>query len=408
MEQAADRGPLRGMPVLVNDNIDTAGLASTAGSRLLAGAPPRRDAEVVTRLRSAGAVVLGKTNLSEWGNFRSTRASEGWSAVGGQTVNARQPGRTPGGASSGSAVAVATGMAPVALGTETDGSIVCPAAMNGVVGVKPEVGLVPMTGVVPVSRTQDTVGVFATCLRDAAMTMAALSGVPMALTELSLAGLRFAVWRGDALPDTMTELLVAGAELVDVDFEEAAEGLRIDELVALQAEFQPSLEHYLSSRPGVPNTLSAIVDANRFDPVELSVFGQEIFEHVLAMGEDERALAVARGSVARIRARRLLNTTLRDLAVDAILVPTCEPAWRIDHSLADPLYESSSTMAAVAGYPNISLPADQACGLPLGLSVFGPRRLVDLLPIAAAIEQVLPPVAVAESVPGETLGVGPG
>lgn len=383
-------GPLAGVPVLVKDDIDTAGLSSTAGSRLLAGAPPRRDAGVVRCLRSAGAVILGKTNMSEWGNFRSTRATEGWSAVGGQTVNPLRQDRSPGGSSSGSAVAVATGMAPVALGTETDGSIVCPAAMNGVVGVKPETGLLPTDGVVPISSIQDTVGVFATCLRDAAATMSALTGMPVAL-PIPLAGRRLAVWRADALPETVAGLLMAGAELVPVDFDEIADELLIDEQLALHAEFRPSLEAYLAGRPGVPSSLPELVAANRDDRDELSVFGQEVFERVLAMTDEERDYTTTGGRAARGKARDLLDRTLRGCDVDAILAPTCEPPWRIDHRTGDPAYESSSTLAALAGYPNISLPADWVDGLPLGVSVFGPPRLADLLPIAGAVERALPP-----------------
>lgn len=383
-------GPLAGVPVLVKDDIDTAGLASTAGSRLLAGAPPRQDAGVVRCLRSAGAVILGKTNLSEWGNFRSTRATEGWSAVGGQTVNPLRQDRSPGGSSSGSAVAVATGMAPIALGTETDGSIVRPAAMNGVVGIKPETGLLPTDGVVPISAVQDTVGVFATSLRDGAAAMAALTGLSFA-APMSLAGRRLAVWRADALPETVAGLLMAGAELVPVDFDDIAEELLIDEQLALRAEFRPSLEAYLAGRPGVPSTLEELVEANRDDGDELSYFGQEVFERVLAMTVEERDHTMAGGRAARARARDLLDRTLRGCDVDAVLAPTCEPPWRIDHRAGDPAYESSSTLAALAGYPNISLPADWVDGLPLGVSVFGPSRLVELLPVAAAVERALPP-----------------
>jgi amidase len=394
-DAGATDGPLAGVPVLVKDNIDTAGLATTAGSRLLAGTPPRRDAGVVTRLRSAGAVLLGKTNLSEWGNFRSTRSTEGWSAVGGQTVNPWQRGRSPGGSSSGSAVAVAAGMAPVALGTETDGSIVCPAALNGVVGVKPETGLLPADGVVPVSSVQDTVGVLATCLRDAAAVMAALAGFRVP-APVPLVGRRFAVWRADTLPDVVAALSSAGVELVAVDFDEVAEELLIDELCALYAEFRSSLEGYLATRPDAPGSLAELVAANRADPVELGLFGQDVFERVLEMADEERALAADGGRRARTRARNLLDGTL--LGVDAVLAPTCEPAWRIDHDGGDPPYRTSSTPAALAGYPNVSLPAGRVGGLPVGVSVFGPRRLVELLPLAAAVEQVLAPAAAAMSV----------
>lgn len=384
------RGPLDGIPVLVKDNVDTAGLASTAGSRVMMTAPAR-DAAVVTLLRSAGAVVLGKTNLSEWGNFRSAASTEGWSGVGGQTRNPYGLERSPAGSSAGSAVAVATGMAPLAIGTETDGSIVGPAGVNGVVGVKPERGLLPMGGVARISPAQDCVGPLATCVRDAADLLTALTGRGDLRAEpVPLAGRRLGVWRPHGLADhglrcAAAALGSAGAVLVPVDLS-AIEDLVLDEILALRAELGPSLESYLRSRRGVPQTLAGVIAANRADPVELGLFGQDVFEEAAAMSRDDREVAVAGGRQARDRARALLTEAVRRHGVDAILAPSNPPAWPIDHARGDGQLITSSTPAALAGYPNISVPAGFVDGLPLGVSLFGPSRLAGLLPLASAVE----------------------
>ncbi|WP_405958480.1 amidase family protein [Streptomyces phaeochromogenes] len=392
-ERRRDRAPLAGVPVLVKDNIDVADLDCTAGSRLLIGAPPARDAPVVGRLRAAGAIVLGKTNLSEWGNFRSQDAPEGWSAVGGQTRNAHAPDRSPWGSSAGSAVAVAAGMTPLALGTETDGSIVCPAGANGVVGVKPEPGLLPSGGVVPIAPAQDSVGVFATRLRDAALCLAELTGrTDLSAAPARLAGRRFGLWHTPGLPRlalraVASALRAAGAELVEVDFPEHS-GLMLAEVVAMQAGFPEAVAGYLRTRPGVPDSLAGLIAANRADPEELRLFDQGVFEASAALSAADRALRAEAGRQARARARRLLDDTLR--RVDAVLAPTNPPAWRLEPGRPDPRPATSSVLAALAGYPNVSIPAAKDGGLPLGVSVFGPPKLADLLPLAAAVEQSCP------------------
>ncbi|MFJ6655753.1 amidase family protein [Streptomyces sp. NPDC091377] len=392
-ERLRDRAPLAGVPVLVKDNIDVAGVDCTAGSRLLVGAPPARDAPVVEGLRAAGAVVLGKSNLSEWGTFRSVRAPEGWSAVGGQTRNPYAPDRSPWGSSAGSAVAVAAGMVPLALGTETDGSIVCPAGANGVVGVKPEPGLLPSGGVVPISPVQDCVGVFATRLGDAVLCLAELTGRgDLSAAPARLTGRRFGLWHVPGLPRLALEavgsaLRTAGAELVEVDFPEHS-GLLLAEVVALQAGFPEAVEGYLRTRPGVPDSLAALIAGNRADPEELRLYDQDVFEASAALSAQDRALRAEAGRQARARARRLLDDALR--GVDAVLAPTNPPAWRLVPGRPDPRPATSSVLAALAGYPNVSLPAAWTDGLPLGVSVFGPPRLADLLPLAAAVEQCCP------------------
>ncbi|MEY9872692.1 amidase [Streptacidiphilus sp. MAP12-33] len=388
------RGPLDGIPVLVKDSIDTAGLATTAGSRLLAGSPPVRDAAVVTRLREAGAVLLGKTNLTEWSSFRSTRACEGWSAVGGQTRNPRAADRTPGGSSSGSAAAVAAGMAPLALGTETDGSIVGPAGLCGVVGLKPPPGLLPSDGVVPVSATEDCVGVLAPTVDDAALALSVLGRLPVPEPRPP-EGMRLGLWRLRILPRRAAlaveraadQLRSAGAQVVPVELE-LDRDLLTDGLRAMYAEFRPSLESYLRSRPGVPGTLAELVEANLADPVELSLFGQDLFETALRIGDEDRARARESRARAVARAGSLLDGVLREHGLDAIVAATNEPAWLIDHQLGDPYSPGSSTLPALARRANVSLPLRPA-GPPVGLSVFGPATSGELLGLARGIESAL-------------------
>jgi len=390
-----DLGPLDGIPILVKDNIDTAGLASTAGSRLLAASPPSRDADVVTRLRSAGAVIVGKTNLSEWSNFRSTTATEGWSAVGGQTRNPYRLDRSPWGSSAGSAAGVAAGLAPLALGTETDGSIVGPAGVCGVVGVKPELGLLPAGGIVPISTSQDTVGVLASRVRDAAVCLSVLAGQPdLAAVGAPVVGQRLGLWLPPVtshgvrvlLESARTALQAAGTPVVDVDLEVPEETIT-DGLFALYAEFRPSIEGYLRTRSGVPRSLPEIIRANRADPVELSVFGQDLFERIVDLPSTTVPAARAARERARLEARAVINDALRRHGIAGIMAPTNEPAWAVDHRRGDPSHPGSSTLAALAGYPNVSVPAGLVGGLPVGISVFGPRTALRLLPLAMLVER---------------------
>jgi amidase len=382
------RGPLDGVPVLVKDNIDTAGLATTAGSRHLAGTPPRRDAEIVRRLRSSGAVILGKTNLTEWANFRTSTGCEGWSTVGGQTRNPYNPQCTPWGSSSGSAVAVAAGMAPLALGTETDGSIVCPAGVNGVVGVKPEPGLLPTDGIVPISRAVDVAGLLGTRLSEVTVAMSVLSGRMLSARPAALAGRRIGLWRVPGMPDDVHRLLddiagALGADIVPVELE-VGRDLLVPWFRAVYADFPPSLEAYLRTRDGAPRTLAELIAANSADGVE-----QDVFEQAAALPPEKRdEWAAGRGAAVRA-VQDMLDGVLDRHGVDAVLAPTNGPAWRIDSAAGDPGAPNSSSPAALAGYPNISLPAGFVDGLPIGVSVFGPSRLARLLPLAAAVERAL-------------------
>jgi amidase len=387
--------PLEGIPVLVMDNVDTAGVATTAGSRLLAGCPPRTDADIVGLLRAAGAIILGKTNLSEWGNFRSTSSSEGWSAVGGQTRNPYVLDRSPWGSSSGSAAAVAAGIAPLAIGTETDGSLVRPAAACGVVGLKPAYGLLSNRGIVPISSFQDTPGLLAGTVADAAYALAALTGTPMAHVHPGLAGRRIGLWPGDrptenALDrmDRVAETLAgAGADIVAVDIPVDPDRFA-DGLSAMIAEFAPSLNAYLRTRQQAPADLAAVLAANRADPRELALFGQELMELAAAVTDDDRIVAHAE----RVRARAWANQVLDDalVGVDCVVAPTGPPAWPIDHELGDPFVRTTSTIPALAGRPNISVPVGLDGDLPVGVSVFGPADTATVLCLAAGVATCWP------------------
>ena len=394
-----DLGPLDGIPVLVKDNIDTAHLASTSGSKLLAGAAPSRDADVVTRLRAAGAIVLGKTNLSEWSNFRSTYATEGWSAVGGQTHNPYRRDHSPWGSSAGSAVAVAAGLAPLALGTETDGSIVGPAGVCGVVGVKPEFGLSSLRGVAGVSSAIDSVGPFASRVRDAAMCLAVLADQPdLASPIVPMGGCRVGLWRPAGLRRDVAALLIsvaealadAGVEVVDIELAVPDE-IVADGMFALYSEFRGTIEDYLRERGGVPASLPDLIAANHADPDELALFGQDLFERVAGLSGASVPAARAARERARNQARAVLDDVLRDNDIRVIVAPTNEPAWPIDYRNGDSGRLSTSTLPALAGRANISLPAGLVDGLPVGMSVFGPATVANLLGVAVLIERSLGP-----------------
>ncbi|MBN6039216.1 amidase [Amycolatopsis sp. 195334CR] len=415
------RGPLEGIPVLLKDNIDTRGQDTTAGSRALSGKPPVADATLVRKLRAAGAVVLGKANLSEWANYRSTKSTSGWSGVGGQTHNPYVLDRNPCGSSSGSGAAVAASLAQVAIGTETDGSIVCPAGANGVVGAKPTLGLVSRTGVVPISAEQDTAGPMARNVVDTALTLSVLQGRDPAdpstsdslgysgeLRRDAVKGARIGLWRQSGINadvDRVVEeaagvLRSRGAEVVDVELPYqdqvgAAEG------AALLSEFARDLPAYLKTRPGVPQSIAELVEFNRRDPVELSKFGQELFEQALtAPGTDDPGYREQRTTATSL-ARKSIDETLAAHDLDAILSPTNSPAWKTAYGSGDAFELGSSTPAAVAGYPNVSVPAGYAGELPIGVSLFAGRWAdAEVLSLAAAFEQAAPVRRAPRYLPG--------
>ncbi|HWM93962.1 MAG TPA: amidase [Thermoanaerobaculia bacterium] len=398
------RGPLHGIPILLKDNIDTGDrMMTTAGSLALVGDPAPEDSTVAARLRAAGAVILGKANLSEWANFRGFSSSSGWSGLGGQTRNPYVLDRNPCGSSSGSAAAVSANFASVSLGTETDGSIVCPASLNGVVGIKPTVGLTSRAGVVPISHSQDTVGPYGRTVADAAAVLGALVGVDprdpataasaghfhtdytQFLDPDGLNGARIGVMRNgvtgysgetDAIYEAALEAMAdAGAVLVDPADLPSMDELLTDqaEIIVLIWEFKRDLNAYLATRTGVP--IHSLADAIQFNldhaDQELRWFGQELFElaelEVFSQEEYEQAL---------VRSHELSRNLGIDAALtandlDALVAPTGSPAWPIDLVNGDHFLGASSFPAAMAGYPIINVTAGHAFGLPVGISFMG-------------------------------------
>jgi amidase len=382
-------GPLHGGPVLVKDNVDTEDLPTTAGSLALAGLPnPSRDARLVHRLREAGMVVLGKTNLSEWANIRDGNSASGWSAYGGLTRNPYALNRSAGGSSSGSGAAVAAGIAPYAIGTETDGSITSPAAFNGCVGFKPTVGLVPTEGVVPISHSQDSPGPIATSVRDAAALLRVLADGDVDYAahavEGRLAGKRIGVPRAtywgysthaDAHAERAVALLAAeGATIVDgTDLVSMDDFDWHDEVLVMLAELRSGLESYLSTRAGDgPRTLADVVAFNReHADSELRHFGQSLFEQALeGPGIDSREYAEARARCLR-HGRDGIDALLRDHQLDALVTPSYAPAMPIDLVNPEAHPGSCTTPTAMAGYPLLTVPSGLAAGLPVAVSFWG-------------------------------------
>jgi amidase len=395
------RGPMHGIPVLVKDNVDTADrMSTTAGSFALVDGRPTSDAHVVERLRAAGAIVLGKTNLSEWANFRSTHASSGWSARGGQARNPYVLDRTPSGSSSGSAGAVASNFCCVAVGTETDGSITSPSAACSLVGIKPTVGLVSRSGIVPISHSQDTAGPMARSVADAAVLLSALAGADprdgvtrgatavdfsRALDPNGLKGARIGVARKkftgysratDAVFETSLALMKdRGAVLVDPADIATAGAFDDAEFDVLQFEFKDDLRRYLATRPAGARarTLDDLIAFNRAHAdTEMPYFAQEIFE--MSAKKDSLESAAYRKALAKCRdlARaKGLDATFARHRVDAIVAPTQGAPWLIDLVNGDSGGGSSTTPSAVAGYPAISVPMGYTRGLPLGITFMG-------------------------------------
>jgi amidase len=401
-KEKGSRGPLHGIPILIKDNIDTADkMMTTAGSLALAGAPAPKDAVLVERLRAAGAVILGKTNLSEWANFRSTRSTSGWSGRGGQTVNPYALDRNPSGSSSGSAVAVSSSLCAVAVGTETDGSIVSPASINGIVGIKPTVGLIPGTGIVPISSRQDTAGPMARTVADATLLLSVLTGRDYGGglgNRNGLKGVRLGVVRdlfapgellGQRIDEALAPLKSLGATLIDPVTIPNASKLEGPELDALQWEFKNDLNNYLQERGAAVKSLKDVIDFNdRNRDRELKYFGQELMIQAEAKGPlTSRAYTTLASRLSRMAKGEGIDRILADKQLDALVAPTGGIAWATNYA-GDSFSGSASTPAAVAGYPHLTVPAGEVSGLPVGLSFFGsPRTELRLIRYAFAFER---------------------
>ena len=398
------RGPLHGIPIAIKDNIDTGDrMMTTAGSLALDGHIARRDAFVVQRLRTAGVVIVAKTNLSEWANFRSTKSTSGWSARGGQVRNPYALDRNPCGSSSGTGTAIAANLSAVGVGTETDGSIVCPSGAAALVGIKPTVGRVSRAGIIPISRSQDTAGPMARTVADAAILLEAMMGRDpqdsattvagaarpfdhrAALVKDALKGARIGVARKryfgyspstDRLADEAIATMKAlGAVIVDPA--DIATGSRLDdcEFEVLLYEFKADLNKYLGALPATVRvrSLADVIAFNEREKArEMPYFGQEIFQMSQKKGPLTDAAYRRAHATCRNRARTLgIDATIARYKLDAIVAPTGSPAWPTDPVNGDHFLGASSTPAAVAGYPNITVPVGEVYGLPVGISFIG-------------------------------------
>lgn len=417
------RGALHGMPILVKDNIETAdAMQTSAGSLALLDAPkPARDAFIVDRLRAAGAVILGKANLSEWANIRSPNSTSGWSARGGLTRNPHKLSHTSSGSSSGSAVAVAAGLAVAAIGTETNGSIVSPASVCGIVGLKPTLGLISRAGVIPITQWQDTPGPMTLTVRDAAWVLNAITGTDLRdpvtvaadrhkpadyeslLGQATLRGIRLGALRSQTgsnpevialFEQTLDHLRAAGAVIIDpVVLPNERDAGRLA-WKAMLIEFRADLNAYLAKRGGRVRSLAELIAFNEAHrDTEMPFFGQEFFEHAAELGTPE---AIAAGKEAREVAARLagpegIDVMLQQHQLHAVICPTADPGGKIDLARGDADDHCASTPAAVAGYPHLTVPMGFVDDLPVGLSFIGTAWSEPLLlGLGHAFEQMTP------------------
>lgn len=420
-KERGPRGPLHGIPILIKDNIDTKDrMMTTAGSLALVGAKPLSDAFIVEKLRGAGAVILGKTNLSEWANFRSTKSSSGWSARGGQTRNPYSLERNPCGSSSGSGAAVAANLCAAAIGTETDGSIVCPSSANSLVGIKPTIGLVSRAGIIPIAHSQDTAGPMARTVSDAAILLSVLVGIDSRdeatnasrgrsapdytkfLDRDGLRGMRLGVARkhfgfnervDKLMSDLLDEMKKLGAILVDPADIPTSGKFDDSEFEVLLYEFKADLNAYLA-KLGPPAPVRSLKDVIAFNEKnrdrEMPYFGQDIMIKAEAKGP-----LTSKAYLAALRKNHLLTRTqgidfvMKKNRLDALIAPTGGPSWPTDWINGDHFTGGYSSASAVAGYPHITVPAGYVFGLPVGISFFGSAFSEQkLLKIAYAFEQV--------------------
>jgi amidase len=411
------RGPLHGIPVVIKDNIDTGDtMQTTAGSLAMVGNVTNEDAFIVKKLRDVGAIIIGKANLSEWANFRSTQSSSGWSSRGGQTKNPYILNHNPCGSSAGSGVAVAANLCAVAIGTETDGSIVCPASVNGIVGIKPTVGLVSRSGIIPISKTQDTAGPMARTVTDAVILLGALSGIDVAdsitneskgksftdytpyLDINALKGKRIGIEKkpqgtnpfiNALLEKAISILKKNGAEIIEIDYIDQIEALGDAEFEVLQYEFKDGINHYLAGSNAKAKSLKEVIDFNiANEDKAMPYFKQEILESSnLKLGLDTKKYTDALNR-SHNESKKVLDTVFNENQLDAICGITMGPACSIDMIYGDRWGYSLTMPAAVSGYPHITVPGGKVYDLPVGLSFFGTAYSEPkLIGIAFAYEQ---------------------
>jgi amidase len=404
------RGPLHGVPILLKDNIDATPMVNSAGSLALANHRPKTDAFLVGKLRAAGAVILGKTNLSEWANFRSARSASGWSARGGQTKNPYALDRNPCGSSSGTGTAIAASLAAAGIGTETDGSIICPSSVAGLVGIKPTVGLVSRSGIIPISHSQDTAGPMTRSVADAAALLGAIvgrdehdtataanteRGAPDYLAHLNrdaLRGARIGVLRKSAgfhpgvdveFERAIAAMKAAGAIVVDADIVTAGQWDDA-ELQVLLYEFKHDLQAYFAAANAPVKSLADVIEFNKTNAAkELPYFGQELFEQSQAKGSlDEKEYKDAAAKARQLAGPAGIDAALRVQNLDALIAPAMSPAWLTDPVLGDHFVGAGYGAAAVAGTPSITVPMGEYFGLPVGIVFMGPAwseaRLIGL------------------------------
>lgn len=413
------RGSLHGIPLVIKDNIDSHDqMMTTAGSLALEANLAAQDAFIVKKLREAGAILLGKSNLSEWANFRSSRSSSGWSSRGGQTQNPYVLGRSPCGSSSGSGVAVAANMCSAAIGTETDGSVTCPASVNGLVGLKPSLGLLSRSGIIPIAHSQDTAGPMTRSVKDAAILLSVMAAPdehdPISTTQAkkinyeasldatSLQGARLGIVRNlmgyheavdAAAEQAFNQLRSLGAELIDISID-SAKTLREAELTVLLYEFKHDLNIYLAKlAEPLPKTLADIIAFNQRNEAKvMPFFKQELLLKAQEKGPlSDPVYREALAQAKQLAQKEGIDKALTDYRLDALISPTGGPAWSIDKLNGDRYLGSSSSLAAVAGYPHITVPSGFIKGLPLGLSFYAEAfSEAKLLSFAYAYEQAFP------------------
>jgi amidase len=401
LKEGKKRGPMHGIPVLLKDNIDTHDqMETTAGSRALAGSHPLQDSYIAMKLREAGAVILGKANLSEWANFRGNLSSSGWSGVGGQTKNPYILDRNPCGSSSGSGVAVSANLTMIAIGTETNGSIVCPSTANGIVGIKPTVGLLSRSGIVPISFTQDTPGPMGRTVTDAAIALGVMTGIDPAdsktaesegkaltdytpfLKEDGLRGKRLGWYtsaRGSHFKvDTLMQHAVnylrsQGAEVIEIDNIYNREAGSLSFQVMLY-EFKDGLNKYFASlgENAPVKSVEELIEFNKGDSIELRYYDQELLLEAQKKGDiTSKEYLDALSKMNRLVREEGIDKVMKEHNLDAFIAPTGSPAWKTDLVNGDAYTVSSSSPAAVSGYPNITVPMGYVDGLPVGISFFG-------------------------------------